>query len=104
MLFKSLGRARGTCAQHDVIARRMEYHFPEGLRVLGEQWPQAGDPAVVLISEADEIGPLIAATAYWADAYDFTTFPALTAEEGMRLAGERQSAHLQSLVAESAIR
>jgi hypothetical protein len=92
MLFITVGRARGTCAQHDVIARRMEYRFPEGLRVLGEYWPQAGDPAVVLVAEADEIGPLIAATSYWADAYDFTSFPALTAEEGLRLAKERLAA------------
>lgn len=94
MLFITIGKARGTCAQYDVIARRLEYQFPEGLRVLGEYWPQAGDPAVVFVSEADEIGPLLAATSYWADAYDFTTFPAMTAEEGMRLAMERQTAQI----------
>jgi len=82
----------------------LEYEFPEGLRVLGEYWPQTGDPAVVLVSEADEIEPLLAATSYWADAYDFTTFPAVTAEVGMRSAKERLAAWMQPFAAEPALR
>jgi hypothetical protein len=68
------------------IARRLEYAYPEGVKVLGEYWTFGADPAVVLVTEAEDPGAIMAATAAWDDAFEFTILPAVTAEEGIRVA------------------
>ena len=53
---------------------------------MGEYWLQTSDPVVLVISEADSIGPIMAATSAWDDVLDWTVVPAISAEEGMGLA------------------
>jgi len=84
MLFVALAKVRsGTDAER--TARRLQYQFPQGLRVVAEYWLQHTDPNVIVIAEADDIAPIMAATAAWDDVYSFTVVPAVTAQQGMEL-------------------
>ena len=101
MLFVTFAKARGNATPRERIARRLEYHFPEGCHVLAEYWPMSGgDPAVVLITEADDIGPVMAAVGDWSDVFDVSVFPAVTAAEGMQLAKERLATAVLPLATE----
>ena len=84
MLFLSLARVKAGTTQ-ERIARRMQWQYPPGMRVLGEYWPVGGEYSVVTIAEGDSIEALFAATGAWDDLFDFTITPACTAEEGLRL-------------------
>ena len=85
MLYVCLMKVRtGTAKER--IARRAEWKYPEGLRVVGEYWPQTTDPACISIVEADSIAPIMAAVAAWDDMFDITVVPAVAAEEGLQLA------------------
>ena len=84
MLFVALGRVRsGTSKER--IARRMDWKQPEGLRPVAEYWLQ-GDPTIISVSEADSVGPIMAATSDWDDVFHWTVLPAVTAQEGLELA------------------
>ena len=85
MLFVTLAAVRaGTVKER--VARRFEWKYPEGMRVIGEYWLQTSDPSLVVIAEADHIGPIMAATSAWDDVLSFSVFPAVSAEEGMEIA------------------
>ena len=85
MLFVTLGSTRaGTTRER--VARRLQYAYPEGARIIAEYWLQSPDPTVIVISEADDIAPIMAATSAWDDVFSFTVVPAVTAEQGMELA------------------
>jgi hypothetical protein len=70
------------------VPRRMNWSYPEGLQVEAEYWPATGDPAVFVVAQADDIGPLIAVTAAWDDLFDITITPCVTAEEGLALGAQ----------------
>lgn len=85
MIFVTLCKAKsGT--QVERTARRLDYQYPEGMRVLGEWWLQTPDPEVVLVTEADGPAAMLAARSAWDDFFDITIFPAVAAEEGMAIA------------------
>lgn len=86
MLFVALGKQKPTSqTPQEGIARRAQWKYPEGIRVLGEYWTVGGEYDLVVVMEADNIGPVMAAQMAWADAFEFHTAPAVTAEEGIRL-------------------
>ena len=85
MLFVALGKAiAGTSKER--TARRMQWQYPEGMRVVAEYWLQGTDPNVITIAEADSIAPIMAAISAWDDVLDITVVPAVTAEEGLQMA------------------
>ena len=85
MLFVSLGSVRaGTDKER--IARRMQWSYPPGLRVIAEYWLATDNPKLVSIAEADDMGAISAATADWDDVFSFTVVPAVTAEQGLAMA------------------
>jgi hypothetical protein len=85
MLFVALGNVRaGTTRER--VGRRLQWNYPEGIRVIGEYWLQTPSPQIVSICEADSIASLMAATSAWDDVISWTVVPAVTAEEGMELA------------------
>ena len=85
MLFVTLGAARAGNSK-ERIARRMQWSYPPNARVIAEYWLQCKDPTVIVISEADDIAPIMAATNAWDDVFSFTVVPAVTAEQGLELA------------------
>ncbi len=84
MLFVTLGKPKAATKQR--ITRRVDWKYPAGLRVLGEYWLMSGDPALVIICEADDAGSILSAIAEWDDVLDLTVIPAITAEQGLTLA------------------
>jgi hypothetical protein len=62
MIFVTMCRARsGTSMER--TARRLDYQYPQGTRVLGEWWLQTTDPEVILVTEADSVVAMLAARA-----------------------------------------
>jgi len=85
MLFVAMGKPKAGTPQ-ERIARRAQWQYPEGMRAVAEYWPIGGEYTVITIAEADSIAPIMAVVTAWADVFDFTVTPAVTAEEGLRLA------------------
>ena len=89
MLFVTLFKVKsGTLKER--IARRLQWQYPEGLKMVGEYWLQTDDPTAIAIYEADSVAPIIAGRSYWDDVFETTTIPAITAEEGLELARQMQ--------------
>ncbi len=85
MLFVTLCRRRaGTTKER--MARRLQWQYPAGLKIVGEYWLQTTDPVVLVISEAESIAPIMTAMADWDDMFDMTVVPALKVEQGLALA------------------
>ena len=83
MLTVVLGKAKaGT--QQERNTRRLEWQYPEGIRVIGEYWPIGGEYDLIIVAEAEGV-PATAAVAAWRDVFDFTVIPVITAEEGLQL-------------------
>lgn len=70
------------------VPRRMNWSYPEGLKVEAEYWPAASDLSVFAVVQADEIAPLIQLSAAWDDLFDITITPCLTAEEGLAMGAQ----------------
>ncbi len=85
MLFIVMGKPRGVGTKEGVT-RRMQWKYPEGIHLVAEYWPQGGEYGVIIIAEADSIAPIMAALVAWEDVFQITVTPAVTAEEGLRLA------------------
>jgi hypothetical protein len=91
MLFVALGKVRaGTVRER--IARRLEWQYPEGAKLVAEYWLQIPDPQLIAVVEADNIAPIMAAITPWDDVFDFTIVPAVGAEEGMEIARRMMAA------------
>jgi hypothetical protein len=85
MLFVALGNVRaGTTRER--VGRRLQWTYPEGMRVIGEYWLQTPAPQIISIAEADSLAPIMAATSAWDDVISWTVVPAVTAEQGMDIA------------------
>lgn len=85
MLFVALCKVKAGTTQ-ERTARRLEWKWPEGSKVLAEYWLQTPDPNTIVVAEADHIGQIWAMTQGWDDVLDITVYPAVTAEEGIELA------------------
>ena len=85
MLFVALLKATGGTPQ-ERIARRMQWDYPEGIRPVAEYWPQAVEPTVISVFEAESNAAIMALTMAWNDVFDITVVPAVTAEQGLALA------------------
>ena len=85
MLFVTLGKVRAATTK-ERVARRMQWSYPEGTRVIAEYWLQIPDPQIIVITESDSIVPIMAATSAWDDVFSFTVVPAVTAEQGLEIA------------------
>ncbi len=86
MLFVTLAKAKATSTTKQRVARRVDWKYPPGMRVIGEYWLQSNDPTVITIAEGENVGPMMKAIADWDDVFEFTVLPAVSAEEGLQLA------------------
>jgi hypothetical protein len=69
-----------------VIARRMNWKYPAGLRLIAEYWLQSSDLTMTSIAEAENVGSIMSAFADWDEVFEITVVPAVTAEEGLQFA------------------
>ena len=69
------------------FARRAEWKYPQGLKVLGEWW-QANAPQIVVAFEAEQYDPILAVQAEWSDFMEIVVAPATTPEAGLAVAAK----------------
>jgi hypothetical protein len=89
MLFVIMGKAKAGTAK-ERIARRLNWHFPEGTRVVAEYWLMS-EPRLIIIAEADNVASIMRGIVDWDDVFDLTVVPAMTAEQGLELAKQMQA-------------
>jgi len=88
MLFVTLLTLKPTAKLEEALKIRAEWKEPEGIKPIAEYWPLTKTPNVISIDEADDIASLMAMTMPWLDVFDISVSPAVTAEEGLRLASQ----------------
>ena len=88
MLFIALLSSKPAWSATQSLQRRIEWKVPEGSKTIAEYWLQTNTPRVISIFEADNIAPIMASTAPWTDLFEITVVPAVTAEEGLKLASQ----------------
>lgn len=67
------------------LARRAQWSYPQGVRVVGEYWPSSESLAVVSIFETDDPAALLELGFTWGDVFQIEIHPAVSAEDGLRL-------------------
>ena len=85
MVFVATLKGRGLSPK-ETIARRMNWDYPEGVKVIDEYWPQNAHASVISIFEADSIEQIMPITVEWGDAFEIVVSPAITPEDGQALA------------------
>lgn len=85
MLFVTIATAKNSTSKQR-IARRVQWKYPEGVKVIAEYWLPAPDTVLILVSEADSPAPILQSVADWDDLMDLRVVPAITAEEGLKAA------------------
>jgi len=85
MLFIALYSPKPSTSPVQALPRRMEWKPPESMKPIAEYWLPNTTPHVIVV-EADNYATIMAANMPWADIFDFSVFPAITAEEGLKLA------------------
>ena len=91
MLFVALLKNRAAGTFQEGVARRMQWDYPEGGRVLGEYWLETESPRVVSIMEADSMDAFGQIRMHWNDMFEIEVFPAVTGEQGMEMARQAMS-------------
>ena len=86
MLFVALYSPKPSASFAQSLKQRMEWKPPEGIKVVGEYWLQHSNPHIIVAFEADNIAPIMATNRQWSDLCDITVTPAITSEEGLKLA------------------
>ncbi len=86
MLFVTIGKAKATSTTKQRVARRLNWKYPAGMRMIGEYWTLSDDPTLITIGEVDNVAAMMSAIADWDDVFEFTVLPAMSAEEGMQIA------------------
>jgi hypothetical protein len=88
MLFVTLFSLKPSTTIAQAMQNRIEWKQPEGTKSIAEYWLMNNTPCVISIDEADNIAPLMAATVPWMDIFDITVVPAVSQEEGLKLASQ----------------
>lgn len=70
------------------LARRAGWTYPPGMTVEGEYWVGAENPAVVVVFHADSFTPMMEVGLAWGDVFQVTTYPAVTAADGLTAGAE----------------
>jgi hypothetical protein len=86
MLFVALYSPKPSSSPVQALPRRFEWKPPESMKLVAEYWLPNNTPHVIVVFEADNYATIMAANMPWADIFDFSVFPAITGEEGLKLA------------------
>jgi hypothetical protein len=86
MLFVALYSKKSSTTLAQAMSKRIEWKPPEGMKRIAEYWLPNSTPHVIVIFEADNYATIMAANMPWADIFDFSVFPAITGDEGIKLA------------------
>ena len=91
MMFVALLKPRGTNTFQEGVARRLQWDYPQGVRVIGEYWLETEYPRVVSIMEAQSMEAVGQIRMAWNDMFEIEVFPAVTGEQGMEMARQAMS-------------
>lgn len=86
MLFVTLGTPKQGSTMKQRLARRMDWTYPAGVKIIGEYWLELAAPTLLVVLETDDPAALVSARVDWDDHFDFTTVPAISADQGMEFA------------------
>ncbi len=67
------------------LINRAGWKYPSGVKLIGEYWLSADDPAVVSIFQTDDYAGLMEIGFSWGDTFDISITPAISAEEGLKI-------------------
>ncbi len=67
----------------EIMGRRADWKFPEGVHLIAEYWSSKNSPAVVSVFEADDAAALMINTVAWIDVLEADIFPVVAWEEGL---------------------
>lgn len=82
-------RSSLSAAEQDAaLARRAAWKYPDGIRAIAEYWPLSSAVQVVSIVSADNIEKIMEIVYEWEDVFDIDIYPAVSAEEGLRIGPE----------------
>ena len=70
------------------LGRRAAWKYPEGIQVIAEYWPLSSAVQVVSILAAESIEKIMEVVFEWNDIFDIDVYPAVSAEEGLRIGPE----------------
>ena len=70
------------------LGRRVAWKYPEGIQVIAEYWPLSSAVQVVSILAAESIEKIMEIVFEWNDVFDIDVYPAVSAEEGLRIGPE----------------
>ena len=90
-MFVALLKTRGTATFQEGVARRLQWDYRQGVRVLGEYWLETESPRVVSIMEADGMDAFGQIRMHWNEMFEIEVFPAVTGEQGMEMARRAMS-------------
>ena len=65
--------------------RRLEWDAPEGVNIKAEYWLHACNPQCIVVLESNSFAEMMLFTSAWDDVFDIDIYPAITAEEGLKL-------------------
>jgi len=71
-----------------LLGRRAAWKYPEGIQVIAEYWPLSSAVQVVSILAAESIEKIMEIVFEWNDIFDIDVYPAVSAEEGLRIGPE----------------
>ena len=86
MLFVALLTLKPGANPRESNERRLQWQYPEGSGVVAEYWLQTHSPSVIVVAETDDVASIMGMIGGWDDLYDITVAPAVTAEEGLKIA------------------
>jgi len=82
-------RASVPAAERDgALMRRAGWKYPDGIRVIAEYWPISSAVTVVTIFSTDSPDTLLELELEWGDVFDIDVYPAVSAEDGLRIGPE----------------
>jgi hypothetical protein len=91
VLFVALLGSRAGGTFQEGVSRRLQWEYPEGVRVLGEYWLETEAPRVIAVMEAESMDAFGQIRMDWGDMFEIDVFPAMTGEQGMEMARQAMS-------------
>lgn len=85
MLFVALYSPKPDTTPIQSLERRMKWNPPEGMKKIAEYWLATKTPHIIIVFEADNYATIMATNMPWADLMDYSVFPAITGEEGLKI-------------------
>lgn len=88
MLFVAVLKSRGRPVEEST-GRRLNWNFPESVKVLAEYWCANDDMSVVTVLESDDADAISSVSRDWRDLFEVQISPAITGEHGLELSRRR---------------